>query len=877
MYVETSPQEEPMTKHQGHGSWPILSRIQNSFQQQNLWRDKISPAVFLFALFFIACKSQNANPGPSTDSGLPDLQASDTLPMEKDSSDQGNCPKGKTVYGANCLPILEDCGERKVPIPGGGCKTIGVEMCPGGLRSSADNTCIAIGPHPDGCPAGWTKNQKSFCEPILPSEACPPGSREVIGKSECQPLGACGDAPYGTIQPSAQTIYVNSANPPSDPDGSKEKPFASISAAIQKAPVQGQIVVAAGEYHEALSIDKPLSIQGRCAEKVSILGATNETSPAVTIKAKGVLLKGVTIVSPNQGVLLEVGDATLEDVLIKNCGKVGVVANSLTQLTLRNALLEKNVQQGLRLIGAKAVVERTVIRDSQPDPATLSVGNAITAVSSTEQSSQLSLKNSVISNNHAYGIAVGGSIANIEGTIIQGTKPQQSNNQGGYGVLALYSQKPAEVAMRDCLLIHNTEFAADSRGSIISLEHCALIDTYPQAASNEYGLALHAVVWQNTPAELSVKNSLIAQSRHVGIAVLGSKATLEKSIVRDTYPRASDMNYGYGVWVSPWSKVSSEFKMTSSLVANNHGFGLFIEGSAANISTSMIRDSQPLASSFKFGRGLEAIQLEGVASELKMDQSTVMNNRDVGIAISGAKATITNTIVQNTLPSVKSMAYGTGIQELVENELPSTLVLKDSLITQSHAYGLSIWGSAAELERTVIHDTRVQEADNLYGIGIHASYWRNTPATLSMKECTVAKNYGIGINLIAANATIDRSVVKEVHALAGEDAKDQPIEKIYGDGIVAQSINGLEEPVTVKISDSVIQDYARAGLIFYSSKGVGTVERSAFLHGIFPLALEKSPQVTLGQDNYYADNIENKVVSDRNLEVSPPPKEPPPP
>jgi len=136
--------------------------------------------------------------------GLLSLPACNDAPVPPPPADAdatlGACTADIGPDAGPCTPLLDHCAPGQIPLPGGGCKRIGVERCDGGLRGPPDWTCKPIGP-PAKCLSGWERVERGWCEPILPDTSCPEGKMEVIGKRTCQPVGDCGSGTWGKLRP----------------------------------------------------------------------------------------------------------------------------------------------------------------------------------------------------------------------------------------------------------------------------------------------------------------------------------------------------------------------------------------------------------------------------------------------------------------------------------------------------------------------------------------------------------------------------------------------------------------------------------------------------------------------------------------------------
>lgn len=348
------------------------------------------------------------------------------------------CGSGLDAADPNCVLIFDTCKEGEIPLLGGGCQRVGVTQCLGGWGVAGPPAwkCKPIGP-PQACLPGWTKVKGGWCEPILPASACPAGTMEVLGQSACQPIGDCGTGTWGKIKTVANTIYVNQ-NHRGGGAGTKANPYKTITDALAKAAPGDHIAVAAGTYQEDLTILRKVTLEGRCAQQVTIKGA----GPGAAVEAKswatGAVLRGLTITGAGKGVRLDGVDVTLERVAVKGCGARGAEVGNKGTMTFRHSLVAGNRELGIGMWGAKTVLERSVVRDTEGYKSNGTFGTGIQAgVSSiTGQPSDLKLLHSLVMGNRTHGLVMYRSTGQVSGSVISSTR-KDGNGKYGDGVAVL--------------------------------------------------------------------------------------------------------------------------------------------------------------------------------------------------------------------------------------------------------------------------------------------------------------------------------------------------------------------------------------------------------------------------------------------------------
>ena len=205
-------------------------------------------AVVLCAATAIAC-GNGSQPGHPGGTGGAACAGSECPPPDA-------CPEGFTeLSDVGCEPILpeDDCPPGTGPVIGSStCEPVGWTDCPSGFV-------------PD--PSGWG------CAEVVATSACTGAMREAVGESACQPIGDCSAA----FPPPDASFFVRADYTDAELDATH---FRKVGEALAAAPAGAVIAVDSGLYVEGLSITKPVTLSGRCAEEVTIERARATASRA---------------------------------------------------------------------------------------------------------------------------------------------------------------------------------------------------------------------------------------------------------------------------------------------------------------------------------------------------------------------------------------------------------------------------------------------------------------------------------------------------------------------------------------------------------------------------------------------------------------------
>jgi hypothetical protein len=764
------------------------------------------------------------------------------------------CGPNLKPHGPACVPTLDDCPDDHAPVPGGGCKRIGVVECEidgveglrappdwactrigvkectaadgrPGIRGPPGWTCTAIGaPAFPACPSGWVTAAKGGCEPLLPATPCPQGTMEVLGETTCQPIGPCGNKKWGHIPVTEETIFVDGSAPAENGDGSAEKPFSTIGQALAVAPKGGHVAVAAGTYTEHLVLDRPVVLQGRCAALVKIAAPSDTRSPAVLMTASKSVLRGVTVTGPRAGVVVTAPDGpnTVSEVAVVGCGRAGMGIFAGAKVTLSRALIARNVGAGLGVGGGEAVLEQVVVRDTQPDSQTQLFGRGIDVGPPPDEAlpARITLHDCLISDNREIGLAVIGSQATLERTVIRRTKPVAADGQAGIGLVASRFQGlTTSLILRDGVVAENRTCGLLLAGAEATLERVVVRNTLAQQSDGLYGRGIETAPSpeDSAPSSLAVRDAVLAHSHNCGVAVGGSSATLDRVVVRDTEPDSQQVS-GAGVVVFPAQGLPATLTLRQSTLRRNRLAGLQTAGAQATVERSVIRDTVPAPiSGVQIGVGIQAIYLESAASELTLRDSLVANNTGAGLHAVGAKATVERTVIRDTRLDPSSDNQGHGI-ELASSptDVAGSLSMHHALLQRNHSTGVLIEIDArATITHSVIRDTRPHPGDPSDGMGVMVGNPHNpqpAPPELVLEDSLVANNVGAGLATSGGRVQAERVVVRDTQACP---------DKQFGIGIQAVF---HKVPAELTLGDSVIRSNLAAGVVLAGSHG--TLERT---------------------------------------------------
>jgi hypothetical protein len=245
----------------------------------------------------------------------------------------------------------------------------------------------------------------------------------------------------------------------------------------------------------------------------------------------------------------------------------------------------------------------------------------------------------------------------------------------------------------------------------------------------------------------------------------------------------------------------------SSVFEHNREAAIFVEGSAALIDATVVRDTQtPMLTAPRMGgRGLNA-QLDPVnelRANITLRDSLVERSDGLGVFAGGADLVMERTLVRDTLERSDGTGggRGLGVQHHPETRIPGAATVRWCTLERNGDVSLFVEGSHVVVEGTAVRHTRAVEAATGSGIGMVAVDGSGLSALLSVASCAVEHSEGLGIMVAGSTALIVATTVADTTPLPGDSS--------MGDGVVGLAGHG---ETFLDLRDLRVLDSARAGV-----------------------------------------------------------------
>ncbi|MGK4001520.1 right-handed parallel beta-helix repeat-containing protein [Sorangium sp. So ce1036] len=360
-------------------------------------------------------------------------------------------------------------------------------------------------------------------------------------------------------------------------------------------------------------------------------------------------------------------------------------------LTVHASVVEQNQEVGVLVSGADATIEASVVRGTRPNSKDeFGRGLGIQYDRDTGPA-RATVRASVIEQNLEAGVFVAGAEAMIEDSVIRYTRPGSAGASGRGIEVRPESHERGSLIVRSCLLEQNHGEGVFVAGAEATIEASVVRDTQPGPdGMGGRGINAQSVPGTGERADVTVRASLIERNHELGVYVSGSDATLEASVVRDTRPRPDGRGgAGIGVRGEPRADGRSSVTVRDCLVERNHESGVLVSGSSATIEGSVVRGTRPSRDGTG-GRGISAQDELGTGerASVTVRDCLIEENHEAGVFAIASDATLEATVVRATRTR-DDHKFGDGI--VVEEGGTATLL--DTTITGNDGAGVANFAS----------------------------------------------------------------------------------------------------------------------------------------------------------------------------------------
>lgn len=376
---------------------------------------------------------------------------------------------------------------------------------------------------------------------------------------------------------------------------------------------------------------------------------------------------------------------------------------------------------------------------------------------------------------------------------------------------------PASLTIERSVIVDNPELAVLVTGSTGYVTDSVLGHTAETEAGGS-ALTIYQHLETGQASSVTVLRSVLEQTHNFGIYAQDSSLLLEATVVRDVASTTDGVN-GMGVRTSrDVAELSTFTTLRNALVERAHTCGVCAAGMDTLVESVVVRDIdlQPLDGLVGRGMSVEGAVLGPVPlmGHGTVRGSVIERAHEAGLTLVFSEAMVESTVVRDIEPRSDGI-FGRGLSaelDLVTGN-PAIATIDGVLVERSHEFGIFVGGSEATITRSVVRDIAARPADGGGGVGIavQRSFETGGGATATVADTTVERCQQSGLSVLGATASFESVVVRD--ALPDENGA-------FGDGLVASLLlfEGLGDfPTTVTMTSSRIENSPRAGVLAFAA------------------------------------------------------------
>jgi hypothetical protein len=633
------------------------------------------------------------------------------------------------------------------PTPNAG---LGVYACPPGELVLPDGACHPAGTPASGCPSGFEQLGDS-CQPILPTAPCPDGQVAYPGERQCHLVASCAAGKWGDIPTDPTTQYVDQSFVGVS-DGSELAPWTTVQQGVDAASSGDVVAIAAGTYGGTVFITAAVKLWGVCPE-LTIL-TTQGSEGAIRIDAADATEVHMLSVAGEVGNFTGIGgigvtdsdNVTLEHLWFHDLSHRGLLLESSSVL-VRDVLIQDARYFGIFSQNGDVTLERVAVRDTTLSAAG-QYGRGISMSGFIEAAvPDVSLTDVVVDNSRQFGVFASDVNLSVNGLVVRNTVAQDHLGAAGVG------------------------FWVQSQISVTTLVGRGIAVTDAQAC---------------------------------GICALSTNTDLEAVSVQSVTTNAVYERDGYGLALfrRPSPNPSPTLRVHGATIRDTQGAGVVIDGADALLEAIVIDDVKPFVSNRGggLGRGVSAQDnpTAGVATTLVMRGSTINNVRELGMLLMSEGEL--ETLAISNVAATRDGLFGRGIDIVLSaSAVAPRVVIKGSAFEALEDIGIATFGVDLAVQATHVHDVG--------GFGISFQHTGQSALEGSIQDCLVEQTTGVGIIVVGADVSIERTLVRGTQVL--------PADGTLGDALVVQ----LRDTQTARanLASCHLVDNARAGAATFSA------------------------------------------------------------
>ncbi|XXY54871.1 right-handed parallel beta-helix repeat-containing protein [Sorangium sp. So ce269] len=403
------------------------------------------------------------------------------------------------------------------------------------------------------------------------------------------------------------------------------------------------------------------------------------------------------------------------------------------------------------------------------------------------------------------GRGIGLGVANVRDVVIERVWIHDTSD---VGLLAAGMESEASLTVRGALVERTTGAGMVVADAAVTLEGTVLRDIDLATGDRQHPFYGHAVAMQvesfERRASVTARSVVIERVGGLGIRFSGADGVVEDSVVRDVAWLAAEIP-GVGLTATHIPGFDpGTLTVRGSVLERNHTAAIATIGAEATIEATVVRDTgsgsaegDPLQ-----GVGLyaEPSRVDGGPSRVALRHVLVERSRERGVVVNGSDGEIEGLLVREVVLGAPD--YGAGI-EIAHDQRRASVRVRGSAVEGSYGTGIAVFGADAELDSTVVRDTRpLPNQEFGRGVNVQSVPELGERGSARLSNVLIERNSNVGVFLSDSDATVESTTIA--------DTLGPTPEGMNGCGILAH--NNETGQANVVVRDSAIARSAAAGI-----------------------------------------------------------------
>lgn len=202
-------------------------------------------------------------------------------------------------------------------------------------------------------------------------------------------------------------------------------------------------------------------------------------------------------------------------------------------------------------------------------------------------------------------------------------------------------RRPAEVSLVQSAILESRGAAILAEGALVSVRNSVIRRVLPDALGAGRGIEIRATSPGRVETELSVSGSVIENAHDVGISSWNADLTIEDSVVRDVGAEMVGRCLGNGIrarydLLRDADVTVPRLVVKNSLIERTRQAAIHIEGGSARVETSIVRETASETCRPDHGDGIAAYPSPTGAVRLEVTKTRILDSSRSGVAVFGA-------------------------------------------------------------------------------------------------------------------------------------------------------------------------------------------------------------------------------------------------